>query len=64
MVQLLSSKQLNNNIEFCISDIGVGIPNYKLKDLFSFQSTYTTRGTNSEKGSGLVLISQVWKSED
>lgn len=43
-------------VEICISDTGVGIPESKIKELFTLGKEFTTFGTENEKGSGLGLI--------
>jgi signal transduction histidine kinase len=40
---------------FIVSDTGVGIPESRKKDLFSWNNRMSTPGTNDEKGSGLGL---------
>nr|WP_321354552.1 two-component regulator propeller domain-containing protein [uncultured Draconibacterium sp.] len=39
-----------------IKDNGIGIPEDKLRSIFSIESTEVTRGTNGEKGTGLGLV--------
>ena len=51
----VTAKQHNSAVEICVSDSGVGIPQINLDKLFNLSSTYTTLGTNSERGSGLGL---------
>lgn len=42
-------------VEIVIVDFGVGIAEEKLEKLFDFASSYSTRGTNNEEGTGLGL---------
>lgn len=47
----------NNNLcEIYVKDNGVGIPKENLEKLFSISSSFSTRGTNNESGTGLGLI--------
>lgn len=53
------SAKLTNNKEFIqisIQDKGVGIPKENIDKLFKIESTFTTYGTEKEKGTGLGLI--------
>lgn len=43
-------------ISVSVDDTGVGIPENKLDYLFRIDNTYSTTGTNNEKGTGLGLI--------
>ncbi len=43
------------NGTFSITDTGIGIPESRMKDLFSWDHRMSTPGTNDEKGSGLGL---------
>ncbi|MDM8561570.1 hybrid sensor histidine kinase/response regulator [Candidatus Parabeggiatoa sp. HSG14] len=52
-VSILSKKR-GNEVEISISDTGVGIED--IDKLFRIDVTYTTEGTEKEKGSGLGLI--------
>jgi PAS domain S-box-containing protein len=47
--------QVDELYEVTISDTGKGIPKDILSNLFDNKSTYTTLGTNNEKGTGLGL---------
>jgi PAS domain S-box-containing protein len=40
----------------CVADTGVGIPADQIPKLFEAESTYSTTGTNQERGTGLGLI--------
>jgi signal transduction histidine kinase len=52
----VSVKQSENEIEFCVRDTGVGIPEDMIENLFKIDKAFTTPGTNKEKGTGLGLI--------
>jgi len=53
----INSKILNDNtIEISVKDNGVGIPEENINNLFKIESTFTTYGTEKEKGTGLGLI--------
>jgi PAS domain S-box-containing protein len=53
----INSKLLNNNfIEISVKDSGVGIPKESIGNLFKIETSFTTYGTEKEKGSGLGLI--------
>lgn len=49
-------KANHENVEFTVSDNGLGIPEKKIVKLFKVGETYSTRGTENESGSGLGLI--------
>ncbi len=51
----ISSEQSDNYIRLKIKDQGIGIPNDKLENIFSIDSTYRNIGTMQEKGNGLGL---------
>jgi signal transduction histidine kinase len=46
----------NNKIEIIVEDSGIGISQSDLKKLFKLDIHHTTKGTNSEQGTGLGLI--------
>jgi len=46
----------NNKVIISIKDHGVGIPKENIDKLFKIETSFTTYGTNNEKGSGLGLI--------
>lgn len=48
--------QDNNTIEISIKDRGVGIPKEDIDKLFKIETSFTTYGTEKEKGTGLGLI--------
>ncbi|MBI9055281.1 MAG: HAMP domain-containing histidine kinase [Bacteroidales bacterium] len=54
-ITILTKKKLNH-IQIVISDTGTGIPQEKIKNLFSFEKSTTTKGTDGEPGSGLGLV--------
>jgi len=45
-----------NQVEICVSDSGVGIPQEKMPLLFRIETNTSTKGTSQESGSGLGLI--------
>ncbi len=52
----ISARTKKDKIELAISDNGIGIPAEDIEKLFRIGQTYSTRGTNSESGTGLGLI--------
>lgn len=46
----------NKKVIVSIKDYGVGIPKESIDKLFKIETSFTTYGTNKEKGSGLGLI--------
>ncbi|MCX6238182.1 MAG: ATP-binding protein, partial [Bacteroidia bacterium] len=52
----VSSSIKSNQIEVCVSDSGVGIPEEKIPLLFKIETNSSTKGTSQESGSGLGLI--------
>ncbi len=52
----ISAQQNNNTLRLKISDSGIGMNKETLKKLFKIEESFSTRGTNKEKGSGLGLI--------
>ena len=46
----------NNTIEISVKDNGVGIPKESINNLFKIETTFSTYGTEKEKGTGLGLI--------
>jgi PAS domain S-box-containing protein len=46
----------NRYIEISVKDTGIGIPNEKLDKLFKIDESFTTLGTEKEKGTGLGLV--------
>lgn len=51
----ISLRKNHSTVEFAISDYGVGIPEERQKDIFTY-TRYKTYGTNSEPGTGLGLV--------
>jgi signal transduction histidine kinase len=51
----LTSTLNHDRIIFCVEDNGVGIPQESIPKLFRLDKTFTTLGTEKEKGSGLGL---------
>jgi signal transduction histidine kinase/ligand-binding sensor domain-containing protein len=47
---------VNNMIEICVKDTGVGISKERQDLLFKMESNISTRGTSNESGTGLGLI--------
>ena len=45
-----------DQIEITVSDTGIGIEREMIKKLFRIETSFTTRGTGNEKGSGLGLL--------
>lgn len=52
----ITGSEEGKQTEVCITDNGVGIPEEKLNQLFDISSIHTTKGTESEKGTGLGLM--------
>ncbi len=50
------NKEGDGYLSVSIEDTGVGIPEDKINNLFTFGREFTTFGTDNEKGSGLGLI--------
>jgi signal transduction histidine kinase len=53
---VVSVKEKADNLLVSVSDNGIGIPENKLNMLFQIDKTYSTNGTQNEKGTGLGLI--------
>lgn len=51
----VSLRKNHSSVEFVISDYGVGIPEERQKDLFTY-TRYKTYGTNNEASTGLGLV--------
>jgi len=52
----ISSKCINDLVEICINDTGIGIEKEKLDKLFRIDQSYSSKGTEGEIGTGLGLI--------
>ncbi|PKL81903.1 MAG: hypothetical protein CVV24_12910 [Ignavibacteriae bacterium HGW-Ignavibacteriae-3] len=52
----ISASIIDDFIEICVSDTGVGIPKEDLDKLFRIDHTHTMKGTDGEIGTGLGLI--------
>ena len=52
----LEAKQTSKGVVVVVKDNGVGIGNEMIHKLFKIDKTFSTAGTNKEKGSGLGLI--------
>lgn len=52
----ITAKALNDELFVSIKDTGVGVPKEKLEQLFNLEESFTTPGTQNEKGTGLGLI--------
>ncbi|GEM_PF-1417549 len=50
------SEIIRNEIHITVADSGIGISEDNLEKLFKLDEKFTTRGTRSEKGSGLGLL--------
>lgn len=53
---ILDAKENESSIIISVKDTGIGIEKENVKKLFKIDSTYSTRGTEKEKGTGLGLI--------
>jgi len=53
---LLASRVDGPEVEFSVTDTGVGIPSEQVPTLFHIDSKFSTPGTNQEPGTGLGLI--------
>ncbi len=55
-IEIGASKNINENqVEFWVSDTGVGIKEEDQEKLFKIETKFTLQGTSGEKGSGLGL---------
>lgn len=52
----ISSNAVNDMVEVCVSDSGIGIEKEDLSKLFRIDYTHTSKGTDGEIGTGLGLI--------
>lgn len=53
---IISAVETKNEIVFSVRDTGVGIPLKNIGKLFQIDQSYSTPGTNKEKGTGFGLI--------
>lgn len=53
---VIKARELSWGHIICVSDTGVGIPKNKIDKLFRIDESYSTSGTQNEKGTGLGLI--------
>ena len=53
---ILDAQEEEDNIVISVTDTGVGISEENILKLFKIDSTYSTKGTEKEKGTGLGLI--------
>ncbi len=52
---IISTKETQGELIISVSDNGVGIPKANIDKLFKIDQSYSTLGTNNEKGTGLGL---------
>ena len=52
----ISAQILDNKIRVSVKDTGIGMEKKILKNLFKLDTSFSTKGTQNEKGSGLGLI--------
>jgi signal transduction histidine kinase len=52
----ISAEVKQREIVFLVSDTGIGIPKNSIEKIFRIEQSYSTPGTNKEKGTGLGLI--------
>jgi len=53
---ILDAVEEDDNVIISVSDTGIGISEENISKLFRIDSTYSTKGTEKEKGTGLGLI--------
>jgi len=53
---MISAEVKRNGLTVSVADSGIGIPKNRIETLFSIDESYSTPGTNNEKGTGLGLI--------
>ena len=53
---MISVEEKQNGLTVSVADTGVGIPKKRIETLFHIDESYSTPGTNNEKGTGLGLI--------
>ena len=52
----IEAKRGNGLVEVSVSDTGVGMEKVAIEALFKIETSYTSRGTANEKGTGLGLL--------
>jgi two-component system, sensor histidine kinase and response regulator len=52
----VSAMEQNNHLMISVTDTGIGIPEDKINKLFRIDESFSTDGTDKEKGTGLGLI--------
>jgi len=52
----ISEIQFEDNVQYMVSDTGVGIKQDDIDKLFRLNVSFSTKGTNEEKGTGLGLV--------
>lgn len=53
---IVSVKEIDQKVEVCVADSGVGIEKSLIPKLFRIDENFSTAGTSGEKGTGLGLI--------
>jgi signal transduction histidine kinase len=53
---LIHAHRIQDNIEICVRDTGIGIPEEIGNNIFRIDIKYTREGTEQEKGTGLGLL--------
>lgn len=53
---IISVEKKQNEFIFSVADTGIGIPQNSIERLFRIDQSFSTNGTNNEKGTGLGLI--------
>lgn len=53
---IIATEQTPENIIVSVSVNGVGIPTFRIKNIFNIGESFSTSGTSNEKGTGLGLI--------
>ncbi len=52
----ITENQFDNYIEYTVSDTGIGIKESDIEKLFRIDMSFSTKGTQQEKGTGLGLV--------
>lgn len=53
---IISVEKKQSEFVFSVADTGIGIPQSSIEKLFRIDQSFSTEGTNKEKGTGLGLI--------